>query len=175
MPRGVLGAREESTEGPGVRPCASGEVPLLADEARAARLRLKEAEADHILRLALLARAASSAGKDTAGALEAFAESAQVSRQTLQEFVTLTTRWEPAQVVSLLASEDRCGRALTRTLLLKVARGSCALRAAFDAAVAKRELDLAAHFPELLESRRASGKMRTTMATAEGGDDGKSQ
>jgi hypothetical protein len=156
-PDGLLGGQSD--------PCVAGtdggaasRLPALAQRARVAAARLRQAEKDRTLWLALLARAASAGRGDASRALKSSAESAQVSRQTLQEFVTLTTRWEPAELAGLLGRRDRAGRAITRALLLRLARGPSTARAAFDAAVASGDLDLALIFPDLQERRRCSGE-----------------
>ncbi len=129
------------------------DVAALAAAARKAGERLEAAGVEHARSLALLARAASTGGLGGQGCLEVFAQSAAVSRQTLQEFVTLTTRWEPERVVSLLGMHDRKGRPVTRLLLLRIARGERATRNAFDAAVASASGDFP---PEMRAGRVAA-------------------
>jgi ActR/RegA family two-component response regulator len=116
------------------------EVGRLLEEVRWSAASAEAAGSEHTYRLALLARAAT-AGSSSMG-LEACAKAAEVSRQTLHDYVTLTTRWEPAHVANLIGSGDRSGRTISKQHLLRIARGPAVVRRAFDQAVERGDLDL---------------------------------
>ena len=103
---------------------------------RAEDARIGQADARRNYRLAALAKAANGLPNDAATTFDACANAAGVSRQTLQEYATLTTRWSPEQIARMLSLTDRTGKALTRAHLLRFARGPLEVRAAFEAAVA---------------------------------------
>ncbi len=97
------------------------ELRQLADDALGAEARLANAESGHAYSLALLARAASARELDVASTLEACARAARVSRQTLQDYVTLTTRGGTAKVAALIGMRDLSGKTLTKRQLLRIA------------------------------------------------------
>jgi DNA-binding response OmpR family regulator len=141
---------------------ASGLVPLpfppevasLVAAVKNSGAHASTAESEHAYQLSLLARSVSTGGKGGSEAnIDGCARAAGVSRQMLQDFVTLTARWEPERVAEMLSMTDRSGRQITRAILLRVARGSSALRREFDELVAKRELDLDAFLAELEQAR----------------------
>jgi ActR/RegA family two-component response regulator len=115
------------------------EIADIVAAARESSVQAVAAESEHAYQLALLARSVSAG---CATSIDACAKAAGVSRQMLQDFATLTARWEPEKIAEMLSMADRCGRPITRAVLLRVARGSIALRRDFDDRVAKGELDL---------------------------------
>ncbi len=133
-----------------------GEVRGLVADVRAEDARIGQADARRNYRLAALAKAASALPSDAATTFDACAQAAGVSRQTLQEYATLTTRWSPEQLARMLSLTDRTGKALTRAHLLRFARGPLDVRAAFEAAVATGEFDIAELQALLRETRGAS-------------------
>jgi CheY-like chemotaxis protein len=117
----------------------SEEVPRdLSDLARAVReaadLRGK-AHAEYAYRMALLARAVSSHAHRGLGLTESCARAVNVSRSELQRFTTLTTRWTPAEIRSLLTLRDSHGRTVTVHHLLSIATAPRPLRSRLEQAV----------------------------------------
>ncbi|MGH7434637.1 MAG: response regulator [Polyangiaceae bacterium] len=98
------------------------------------------AESEHVYCLALLARAVGSGGLSVAN-FNACAEAIGVSRQTLQNFVTLTSRWDPWRIAHMLRMTDRSGREISKNTLLRVARGPYSLRREFDEQIARGDVD----------------------------------
>ena len=111
-------------------------------DVRAEDARIGQADARRACRLANLAKAASALPSDTATTFDACAHAARVSRQTLQEYATLTTRWSAEDIAWMLGLTDRNGKALTRVHLLRFARGPGEVRMEFDAAVATGDFDI---------------------------------
>ncbi len=130
------------------------ELRGLVADVRTEDARIGQADARRAYRLANLAKAASALPSDTATTFDACAQAARVSRQTLQEYATLTTRWSPEDVAWMLGLTDRNGKALTRAHLLRFARGPCEVRMEFDAAVATRSFDIEELQAKLREAKR---------------------
>jgi hypothetical protein len=124
------------------KPILPDALTLLAEEAHQAGILLAQAECERAYRLALLAAAASASEAEQPRAFEACARSAGVSRQTLQDFVLLSTRWGPTKVAGLMGTSDRSGRRLTKASLLRIARAPSALRQAFNRALEAGDVDL---------------------------------
>ena len=133
-----------------------GELRGLVADVRAEDARIGQADARRNYRLAALAKAANGLPNDAATTFDACANAAGVSRQTLQEYATLTTRWSPEQIARMLSLTDRTGKALTRAHLLRFARGPLEVRAAFEAAVATGEFDIGELQGMLRKARGAS-------------------
>jgi hypothetical protein len=87
------------------------------------------AEADRICKVTALAQAANGR-RLTSGrsALAACAESLRVSRQTLQAYVTLATRWSCDRLRTLLGRRDANGTPISFTQLLEIARAPSPMR-----------------------------------------------
>jgi DNA-binding response OmpR family regulator len=138
----------DQEEGSGlVRVSFPQEIASLVTEAIASGLHVASAESEHAYYLALLARAVGS-GRLSVANFDACARATGVSRQTLQNFVTLTSRWDPERIAQMLRMKDRCGREISKIILLKVARGPSSLRREFDEQFARGEFDLAALWGE---------------------------
>jgi hypothetical protein len=118
------------------------EVAKLVTAAKSSRVHATTADAHHAFTLAELALAVTTDGLSDAANIDACAKAAGISRQTLQDFATLTARWSPEWIADMLSMTDRNGKPITRAVLLKVARGTGGLRLAFDERLAKGELDL---------------------------------
>jgi CheY-like chemotaxis protein len=134
------------------------DVAKFVAAAKASGLHASTADAHHAFTLAELALSVTTDGLSAAN-FDACAKAAGVSRQTLQDFATLTARWSPDWIADMLSMTDRNGKPITKAVLLKVARATSGLRLAFDQRLAKGELDLGALALEL-EQRRSSPPRR---------------
>jgi DNA-binding response OmpR family regulator len=92
--------------------------------------------------LALLARGASGRTISRGSAVAACADAAGVSRQTLENYVTVTARWGPLTLRELLQRRDSNGNAVTLSHLRRLARAPRATREHITVSILEGAFDL---------------------------------
>jgi DNA-binding response OmpR family regulator len=92
--------------------------------------------------LALLARGASGRTLSRGSAVAACADAAGVSRQTLENYVTVTARWSPLALRELLQCHDSNGNVVTMSHLRRLARAPRALRDHITVSILEGAFDL---------------------------------
>ena len=89
---------------------------------------LREAEAQYVLRMAEVARAARRGGAGDESSMNACARALGISRQTLQPYAVVALRWTERDLRDLFDRRDCHGRPLSLSHLLVLARLSQAER-----------------------------------------------
>jgi hypothetical protein len=94
----------------------------LVNEVLRAVTRMRGLEAEYVLGLAEVARAARDRRAENEPAIDACAKALGVARQTLQPYALIASRWKPEELRHLLSRRDRHGRPISLSHLLVLAR-----------------------------------------------------
>lgn len=119
--RHVEGALVVDTEPEGVAQLPP-ELRPLAQDALDAFAKGRDVEAEQAYRLALLARAARAHSSAKRSGLADCARAIGVSRQTLQPYAVLASRWSPKELKELLARRNIHGEPISVSHLMQLAR-----------------------------------------------------
>jgi len=99
------------------------------DAVRKAAYAVSSAETEYVCCLATLAQVAAHRRLSSGSAADACAHALGITRQTLQPYSLLLTRWEPEELRALLSRRNVHGRPLSLSHLLELARLPAAMRA----------------------------------------------
>lgn len=136
--------RSTPHDGLGIVPNFPPDLRQLIDDTLRASIAVDKAEAEHHLRMAVLARKAAGRRVDGHSALAECARVLHISRSTLQAYAKLGARWELEEIRYLLERRNGRGRPLSVSHLLALAKLPCASRSVWVARALSEDLDVQA-------------------------------